>query len=568
MIHQSIANIAEICARKDVKHVVLSPGSRCAPLSISFVRHPEISVRTISDERSAAFIALGMAQQVKNPVCLVCTSGSAAYNYAPAVAEAFFQQVPLIIFTADRPPEWIDQLDGQTIRQFGIYGNHIKKSYQLPVSFDHADAQWHSERIISEAINLSTTFPQGPVHINVPLREPLYPSSNDEIIFQKDVKVIDQVDTYSTLSTVVKSKLSESLKKHKKILIVAGQGNFDPYLVQNLQKISEKYKIPVVAEAISNIHPHKTSIKHHDVFLNDDENLILELKPDLLITFGKSVLSKSLKSFLRKNKPSEHWHLQKSGDVADTFQSLTKVIPVKPDYFINEVLAQNAFNPLNEGYLNLWHHYEEKASRFIKDFFDSIDKFGEFSALEILLKSLPDCNLHVANSMAIRYVSLLSLNAERDKIEIFANRGTSGIDGSNSTAVGAAFASKKITTLITGDMAFFYDRNAFWHNYSVPNLKMIVLNNHAGGIFRIIDGPSSLPELEEFFETRQKLEAKNLAEEFGFSYFQVKNKRELLEQLATFFETESTAILEVKTESIINNTIFKTFKTKYRTYEA
>ncbi|GAB3818211.1 hypothetical protein GCM10028895_15180 [Pontibacter rugosus] len=172
MIIQPVVNIAEICALKGVQNVVLSPGSRCAPLTIAFARHPKLNVRTVSDERAAAFIALGMALTTGKPTVLVCTSGTAALNYAPAVAEAYFQQVPLLILTADRPPEWIDQLDGQTIRQQKVYGQHIKQSYTFPVDFSHPDATWHSERLVSEALNETVSFPAGPVHINVPLREP------------------------------------------------------------------------------------------------------------------------------------------------------------------------------------------------------------------------------------------------------------------------------------------------------------------------------------------------------------------------------------------------------------
>lgn len=152
---QPIFNIAEICARKGMRDMVLSPGSRCAPLTLAFVRHPDINTKTISDERSAAFIAIGIAQQTLLTTGLVCTSGSAAYNYAPAIAEAFYQQIPLLILTADRPPEWIDQLDGQTIKQESIYGKHVKASYSLPVDYSHPDSKWFIERTLSEAINLS-----------------------------------------------------------------------------------------------------------------------------------------------------------------------------------------------------------------------------------------------------------------------------------------------------------------------------------------------------------------------------------------------------------------------------
>jgi 2-succinyl-5-enolpyruvyl-6-hydroxy-3-cyclohexene-1-carboxylate synthase len=182
MLLQPIINLINILAKKGVNNAIISPGSRNAPLTIALVRHPEISTKSISDERSAAFIALGIAQNLKAPVAVCCTSGSAAYNYAPAVAEAFFQEIPLIILTADRPKEWIHQYDGQTIYQTDIFGKHVKKSFEIGADYSHPDSVWDIERTINEAVNLAKSYPQGPVHINIPLREPFYPSDNEEII--------------------------------------------------------------------------------------------------------------------------------------------------------------------------------------------------------------------------------------------------------------------------------------------------------------------------------------------------------------------------------------------------
>ncbi|CAN5539421.1 2-succinyl-5-enolpyruvyl-6-hydroxy-3-cyclohexene-1-carboxylic-acid synthase [soil metagenome] len=562
MITQPIANIAEIFARKFVNNIILSPGSRCAPLTLSFVRHPEIEVKTISDERSAAFIALGIAQQIKNPVGLVCTSGSSAYNYAPAVAEAYFQQVPLLILTADRPPEWIDQQDGQTIRQFDLYHNHIKKSYELPVSFDHKDAVWHSERIISEAINLSKAFPPGPVHINVPLREPLYPEANEEINYSKGVKTIEEINARFALADPDKQDIIQKLSKYNKILVVAGQASKDDQLLDLINSLIDKLNFPLVAELISNLHPLKNTIIFHDLILGRESGALSDLQPDLLITFGKSVLSKNLKKFLRKYKPEEHWHVQEAGQVADVFQSLTKVIRVPPFYFFSEIVKKAEFQILSS-YADLWHSKNQEAESYLKSFFKN-DNFGEFETVKLIMNNITECSLHFANSMAVRYGNFIGLPSGKKMIEIFANRGTSGIDGSNSTAVGSCFASKKLTVLITGDMAFFYDRNAFWHNYSYPELRIVVLNNHAGGIFRIIDSPAKLPELEEFFETYQPLTAKSTAEEFKMDYYFCQDKESLEAHLPNFFRMDGKVkILEVQSLSNKNHQIFNAFKNNF-----
>lgn len=188
---QPVYDIAEICAKKGITHAVISPGSRSAALTLAFVRHPSIKTFIIPDERSAGFIALGMAQQLRKPVVTICTSGTAVYNLGPAIAEAFFQQVPLVVLTADRPPEWVAQQDGQTIFQRNIFGAHVKQSYELPVSRQHPDEAWHVNRIINEAVNLSLDLPPGPVHINAPFREPFYPASSGEIIrYSSDVRTI------------------------------------------------------------------------------------------------------------------------------------------------------------------------------------------------------------------------------------------------------------------------------------------------------------------------------------------------------------------------------------------
>jgi 2-succinyl-5-enolpyruvyl-6-hydroxy-3-cyclohexene-1-carboxylate synthase len=220
---QAIFNIAEICARHGVIHAVLSPGSRCAPLTLAFARHPAIAVKTFSDERAAAFIGLGMAQVSKTPTVLICTSGTATLNYAPAVAEAFFQQVPLLLLTADRPPEWIDQLDGQTIRQENIYGRHIKRSFSFPADLSHPDAIWYAERIISEALLEAKAYPPGPVQVNVPLREPFYPEPETAITYSESVKVIEEVPPAFALAEPVRQGLAKEMGAFKRILVVAGQ---------------------------------------------------------------------------------------------------------------------------------------------------------------------------------------------------------------------------------------------------------------------------------------------------------------------------------------------------------
>ncbi|TGD79828.1 2-succinyl-5-enolpyruvyl-6-hydroxy-3-cyclohexene-1-carboxylic-acid synthase [Hymenobacter wooponensis] len=642
---QAVHNIPEICAQLGITDVVLSPGSRCAPLTIAFARHPDIKVRTVPDERAAAFIGLGLAQAQRRAVALVCTSGTAGLNYAPAVAEAYFQQIPLVLFTADRPPEWIDQLDGQTIRQADLYGAHAKGTFTFPADTAHADAQWHATRIVSEAIGLAEQFPAGPVQVNIPLREPFYPKAGEELQFER-VKVTREVPARPQLPAAVLTELREAIQSTSRVLVVGGQHAANTELLLALRQFAAAYQVPVVGDVIANLHlpaapdfdQRLRPLGHQDVFMAVPEPGLKEaLKPELLITFGQSLISKALKLYLRNAKPAQHWHIQSAGAVADTFQSLTKVVRMEPaDFFaaltyvsgsttdsigVSEALdsssipsataaslgsdktlsasshatAQDATrvasrpaptgpvrltwpssgSHLNEAeatakaaYLKPWLAAENWAGSFLEEFMQQPNQpFNEFTAIYRALQLLPDRTaLHLANSMAVRYANILGLPKGR-MVEVFANRGTSGIDGCTSTAIGSALAMPdRPVVLLTGDVAFFYDRNAFWHNYPTPNLRVILLNNHAGGIFRMIDGPRQQPELEEFFETRQMLQAENTARDFNLRYFAVSSFAELESALPVFFAPESGAsLLEITTDSPTNAEFFEQYRAQVRT---
>ena len=589
MSMQAVYNIAEICARHGITDVVLSPGSRSAPLTLAFARHPDLNVRVVPDERAAAFIGLGIAQAQRRAVALVCTSGTAGLNYAPAVAEAFFQQIPLLIFTADRPPEWIDQLDGQTIRQHNLYGAHAKGAFEFPVDTTHPDAKWYSARIVNEAINLAQAAPAGPVQVNVPLREPFYPKAGEEIRYEQDVKIIREVISVSIPEVADLKKLAGEFEKAGRILFVFGQQpTVNPFAPDHeLLANANSYQDEIIGAAfvgdiISNLFPgqlikhHWQIVQAHDVFLagiSAEEKAALQ--PDLLITCGLSLISKSLKQFLRAFPPHQHWHVQTAGEVADTFKSLTRVIRADPPRFMTALIEAalplweipDAISNARGDYQQLWQDQEKTALALLQGkhsfFTDKTQPFNEFSAFRHALAALPETTaLHLANSMAVRYANILGIPQNR-QIEVFANRGTSGIDGCTSTAIGAALAQPaRPVVLLTGDVAFFYDRNAFWHNYPLPNLRVVLFNNHGGGIFRIIDGPRQQPELEEFFETRQTLTAENTARDFNLRYFPVSSFAELEAALPVFFAAEAgAAILEVFTDSKTNAAFFEQYRT-------
>lgn len=554
MILPHINEIAQLCAAHGINQAIVSPGSRSAAISLAFDNHPEIDVKVIADERSAAFIAMGMAQQLKKAVALICTSGSAAYNYAPAVAEAYYQEIPLLIITADRPSEWIDQYDGQTIQQESIYGKHVKGSFNLPVDLSHNDAQWHSNRLVNEAILRTAEFPQGPVHINVPIREPFYPIDTDTYEFPITRK-IEAVKVEKSLPESTWDQLITTWNNCSNRLLVLGQMEPNNELETLLGDLSQKTKTLIVNEITANQHGLNGVINKQDLFLQGDAKISA---PELLITVGKSLISKNLKLFLRKNPPKYHWHIHEGNRLNDGLQHLTNSLDLNAEYFLSELLKRvpqiQALDFHSE-----WSNLNESTNIKSREFL-SQSEFGELKAAGMALQALPsDSQIHLANSMSIRYANFIGLGD--GSIEVFCNRGTSGIDGSNGTAVGAALSSGKMVTLLTGDMAFLYDRNAFWHSYDLSNLRIIVLNNAGGGIFGMIKGPKSQGSYEKLFQTDQPLTAKLTAKEYGFEYVTAKNEEQLEDELKQFFKPSSSAkVLEVFSDPRKNEEIFAAYK--------
>ena len=541
-VPQAIINIAEICAQHQLHQVVLSPGSRNAPLTLSFSRHSDLEITVIADERSAGYVALGMAQQLNKPVVLVCTSGTAVLNYGPAIAEAFYQQVPLLVLTADRPPEWIDQQDGQTIRQSNLFDTHVKASYTLPVDTNHPHAHWELEWKINQAILKCQEQMPGPVHVNVPLREPLYPATGDPWEYKLHHPITIRQQPERQLDKDQWNHIITSIRSSSRPLIVGGQQPYQPQLVMTLRDLCNYSQIPLIGDAISNLQGIDNLIKHIEVITLQDTEVMSQLQPDLLISYGNGVISKNLKLFLRKFPPEHHFHVQPTGIPANTFQSLTEVVSMEPLNFFTR-LARSITAPVSQSWYDLWQQQEAQAKNFILTQAQELD-LHEMWAVQKVLEMLPECKLHLANSMPVRWVDLLGVNPKIR--EVCANRGTSGIDGCNSTAVGHALKDPQTQVLLLGDMAFFYDRNAFWHQYALPNLKVIILNNQGGGIFRLIDGPSSQPECEKYFVTPQSLHAENTARDFGFKYLYCDDMDQLEHALSQLFEKHETAtILEI-----------------------
>lgn len=553
MILPHIIEIANICAVHGITDAVISPGSRSAAISLAFEKHPSIQTRVIIDERSAAFIGMGMAQQQQRPVVLICTSGSASLNYAPAIAEAYYQEIPLIVLTADRPPEWIDQYDGQTINQQGIYGKHVLSSYQFPVDAQHPDARWYANSIVNEAILAATDSPSGPVHINVPIREPFYPENGETISFAQKPRIIRRGASEINLSKNTVEHYGKSWSQAESRWIIIGQMQPNERLTQCLKKYEDRALI--INEVMGNQHGLTKVITNPDLIFKASNHSQIK-RPDLLITLGNSLISKNLKIFLRKHPPNKHWHIKEGTRLNDSLQHLTETVSVAPETFFEQLypLITDSSNK-NE---QLW-QMEIGINQSKVEFLRNCD-FGELRAIDQILQKLPDqSNLHLANSMSVRYANYLRGFAPTT--HVFCNRGTSGIDGSNSTAVGASFASERLNVLVTGDLAFFYDRNAFWHREKIANLRVVLLNNNGGGIFNMIPGPKAQQAYEKLFLTPHGTNASYLAKEFGIMYHQASNQCELASALDKFFSPlEKPQILEIFSSIETNTAVLEQFR--------
>ncbi len=572
-ILQPIIDLAELLVRHGITDVVVSPGSRSAPLTLAVARNPGLRVRVMADERSAGFVALGMAQLSRRPVALICTSGSAVYNLAPAVAEAYFQQIPLLLLTADRPHEWLHQQDGQTIDQVGIYGAHVKRSYDLPADYSQADTRWAINRSVNEAITLSQLDPSGPVHLNVPVREPFYPTA-DEVFRPGPVRVIDTMQPTLTLSTNQWRQLLDDWANSERILILVGQHPHSPDLLALLQTISTELTIPVVGEITANLAQNGVFITYTDTLLAGlTAEQAASLRPDLLITLGNSLLTRNLKTFFRQYPAQQHWHIQPNPDrISDSFQNLTRLIPMEPVAFLQQLFTDIDHQRFRQGdaddtdqdtdFLTRWQTADRQAGRRVSDVVNQPNQpLTDWSAVQQVLEQLPQAtHLQLANSMPVRYANLCGLRADQ-QISVWANRGVSGIDGCLSTAVGAALQTDQLVTVLVGDVAFFYDRNALWSAPVPANLRIVLLNNDSGHIFRIIDGPGNQPELEPYFETPHGYTARRTAEDAGLIYHTCTDSQTLTSLLPRFFAPSDRAqLLEITTDKYANQEQFNRYK--------
>ncbi len=543
---KNILQLVALLEAHGVTKIVLCPGSRNIPLVHTLSTHPSFKCYSVTDERSAGFFAIGLALNGGAPAAICCTSGTALLNLHPAVAEAFYQNVPLVVISADRPAAWIGQMDGQTLPQPGVFGTLVKKSVNLPEIYTDED-EWYCNRLVNEALLETLHHGKGPVHINVPVTEPIFRFTTETL---PEVRVITR---YQGLNIYDRdyNDLIQRLNQYQKRMIIVGQMNLIYLFEKKYSKLLYKH-FAWLTEHIGNQTIPGIPVKNFDVAIYAmDGEMQGKMAPELLITYGGHIVSKRLKKFLRNNPPKEHWHVSPDGEIVDLYGSLTTVIEMDPFEFLEKIafLLENK----TPQYPLLWEN-------FCKTLPQPELPYSEMSAIGALIQALPQqCALHLANSSAVRYAQLFTVPAT---VEVCCNRGTSGIEGSLSTAVGYAAASDKLNFVVIGDLSFFYDMNALWNGNFGANLRILLLNNGGGEIFHTLPGLEMSGTSHKFITAVHKASAKGWAEDRGFLYQKVEDEVQLEEAMQLFTQPEpmtQPVLVEVFTNKNKDARILKDF---------
>ena len=543
-----IGEIFSLLNQYGVEHIVCSPGSRNAALLDEAARHEDFRKLVIVDERTAAFVALGISLVSKKAVALICTSGSAVLNYAPAVAESFYQGLPLIILSADRPEEWIDQDDSQTIQQNQILTNIVKGSYDISALRNDNDYLWYVNRIVNEGLQTALNRKKGPVHFNIHLSGTPDGSSCVDSEISRRIQVIHAPRKLEQREI----KNIADFLKGKNILLVAGFLPPDHKLQQSVSLFSELPIVAVMAETVSNLHlPRECYIIDKVLFpLGEQESRLL--KPDVVISIGGALISRKLKEYLRTYPPQSHISFSYSDNLIDCFKCLTTKIECDPAPVLRMIgnrLMKSSLDSseYEDSYRKLWNKTREKAMEPTFNF-----PWCDLKALERVFAAIPEeTNLFLSNGTAVRYAQIIP---HKPPHSTYSNRGVSGIEGCTSTAIGASLVYSRSTCLITGDMSFSYDIGAITAHIADERMRLIVLDNNGGDIFRFIPATRSLSIREEYLCVAREFPIQSICESFGWEYYYANTMESLEVALDDFFDKSmAPKILHIVTSNSENS---------------
>ncbi|MBD5308096.1 MAG: 2-succinyl-5-enolpyruvyl-6-hydroxy-3-cyclohexene-1-carboxylic-acid synthase [Bacteroides sp.] len=544
-MHYQAEILADLLSAHGVTDVFVSPGSRNAPLIQAVASRDDLKVHvTVPDERSAAFVALGFASVSSRPVALICTSGTALLDYAPAVAEAFYRNIPLIVVSADRPRAWIDQCDSQTIVQPSALAAVVKRSYDVgPCSHDLAEASWFVDRTINDALIEAMTPPLGPVHINMPVDGFRAPAA-----YHRPAARIEVLRSRPDLEVSKARELAAMIRPPVRVLVLATVAPPSGTLAKALGKLSGLPNVAVIAEPLANIHGSNIIYNPDAALAAADSDYLDRLVPEVLITVGGPVISARIKKFLRRNPLVRHWDVGFRSSTVDCYNQLTMRVEMDPGYFLRQIAsAMQPYLTLDAStYATDWQIGSRKGYSVVNSIV-ARSPWSDLKAFATMLPLIPKrWNIELSNGTTVRYACILGLSFPH---RCEGNRGTSGIDGSTSTAVGAAMAYKGgVTLLITGDMSFLYDMGGLAVATAPDSLKIIVLDNSGGGIFRSIPATRSLSVMPEMLAMNGlDVPVGSLAEGFGFEYFEAADEKSLRAVWREFEAAPRKAILHIST---------------------
>lgn len=543
----NIRQLVSLLAANHIENMVLCPGSRNSPIVETIVTCGKFTCHSVVDERSAGFYAMGMYLATNKYAAVCCTSGTALLNLAPSVAEAYYQQIPLLIISADRPKRWINQMDGQTLTQTGVFNDYIKKEVQLAEG-DDEETRWYNNRMINEALCSMSYAGYGPVHINVPISEPLFDFTD---IALPDERRIHIVNTDSV------PNLAECWNSAHKVMIVCGQ--FYAKNAPNMFHILRDKGCVVLCEILSNYQFNDNYITNFDSALykickdKKDKAFV----PDLIISMGGHVVSKRLKKFLRENEV-RHWAVNANGNITDTYMNIEKVLVCSEMNFINEVgkLPQRC-----DEFQKSWWNLSRAISKSGELYFQSIKT--EMSAMTLmgeLMSRMDDhYSLFLANSMTVRLAQLFHTPGQY--IPTYCNRGVNGIEGSLSTAVGYASRSEDICVAVIGDLSFFYDMNVLRHACHLTNLRILLINNGGGGIFDTLHGLENAVSLNGYVAANHQTNAEGWATGLGFGYMKITQTSQIENALELLLDANSKrpVLIEASTDAKIDKKVFNNY---------
>ncbi len=551
---ENVNILTALMAAHGIRHVVVCPGSRNAPLVHNFTVCPDITCYPVTDERSAGFYALGLAQALSLPVAVCVTSGTALLNLFPAVAEACYQHLPLVVISADRPQAWIEQLDGQTLPQQHVFGKFVSRSVDLPeIPEDIPDGKdngwlktqrWYCNRLVNEAFSDVAVgrLSYRPVHINIPISEPLANFTTESL---PEERVIHYHETVTSVDESVLNELAEAIRHAHRPMIVIGQHSF--FINDDISMLSVLDKHAVVLyEALTG----PMGGKQFDEVLYHF-GAVEAYYPDFVLYGGDTIVSKRLRQFLRQGE-KEVWEISEDGEIHDTYQGLNRVVHGNLRMILwklSTLLGDSPSANLSADYQDRWKQ-SLLRQQTLRDFFKpDYSQMAVVRYFEDLLKDMDDYHrgkvvVHYANSSSIRLANIYAHH------RVYCNRGVNGIEGSVSTAAGFSLGTDRQVFLVTGDLSFFYDSNALWNASLGGNLKIILLNNGGGGIFHQLPIAKNSPEAITAVAGHHHTSARGICESYNIDYLSAYDKKELNNAMQKFLtmKTNRPVLLEVFTD--------------------